>query len=158
MPCPGNGQRPGGWETHKMWSFYCATIIISYNATHKWRIRLCLLRSIANFWLIGQLLGDLKFIYLFIHSCFIFTTLKNNYYHFFLWPCGQTQVIVSSFMRFLDQAQQGTTVVRTPMDEWSARRRDFYLITHKAYKQRQACTRRDLNQESQHANDCRPTT
>jgi len=28
---------------------------------------------------------------------------------------------------FLDHTQRRTTVGRTPLDEWSARRRDFYL-------------------------------
>jgi hypothetical protein len=31
---------------------------------------------------------------------------------------------------FLDHTQRRTTVSRTPLDEWSARRRDFYLTTH----------------------------
>ena len=31
---------------------------------------------------------------------------------------------------FLDHAQRSTTVGRTPLDEWSARRRDLYLTTH----------------------------
>ena len=31
---------------------------------------------------------------------------------------------------FLDHTQRRTTVVRTPLDEWSARRRDLYLTTH----------------------------
>jgi hypothetical protein len=33
-------------------------------------------------------------------------------------------------MRFLDHTQQRTTVSRTPLDEWSDRRKDFYLTTH----------------------------
>ena len=36
----------------------------------------------------------------------------------------------SSFTRFLDHTQRRTTVDRTPLDEWSARRRDLYLTTH----------------------------
>ena len=36
----------------------------------------------------------------------------------------------SSFTRFLDHTQRRTTVGRTPLDEWSARRRDLYLTTH----------------------------
>jgi hypothetical protein len=32
----------------------------------------------------------------------------------------------SSFTRFLDHTQRRTTVGRTPLDEWSARLRDFY--------------------------------
>ena len=34
------------------------------------------------------------------------------------------------FTRFLDHTQRRTTVGRTPLDEWSARRRDLYLTTH----------------------------
>ena len=34
---------------------------------------------------------------------------------------------VSSFTRFLDHTQRRTTVSRTRLDEWSARRRDLYL-------------------------------
>jgi len=39
----------------------------------------------------------------------------------------------SSFTRLLDLAQRRTTVVRTPLDEWSARRRDLYLTTHNTH-------------------------
>jgi len=39
-------------------------------------------------------------------------------------------VLVSSFTWFLDHTQRPTTVGRTPMDEWSARRIDLYLTTH----------------------------
>ena len=38
--------------------------------------------------------------------------------------------MASSFLRFLDYTQRRTTVGRTPLDEWSARRRDLYLTTH----------------------------
>ena len=34
------------------------------------------------------------------------------------------------FFMFLDHTQRRTTVGRTPLDEWSARRRDLYLTTH----------------------------
>jgi hypothetical protein len=34
--------------------------------------------------------------------------------------------MASSFTRFLDHTQRRTTVGRTPLDEWSARRRDLY--------------------------------
>jgi len=39
----------------------------------------------------------------------------------------------SSFTRFLDHTKRRTTVARTPLDEWSARRRDLYLKTHNTY-------------------------
>jgi hypothetical protein len=34
------------------------------------------------------------------------------------------------FLMFLDHTQRRTTVGRTPLDEWSARRRDLYLTTN----------------------------
>ena len=39
----------------------------------------------------------------------------------------------SSFTRFLDHTQRRNTVGRTPLDEWSARRRDLYLTTHNTH-------------------------
>ena len=41
----------------------------------------------------------------------------------------------SSFTRFLDHIKQHTTVGRTTLDEWSSRRRDLYLTTHKIQQQ-----------------------
>ena len=42
-----------------------------------------------------------------------------------LWPPHSWDV--------LDHTQQRTTFGRTPLDEWSARRRDLYLITHNTH-------------------------
>ena len=39
----------------------------------------------------------------------------------------------SSFVRFLCHTQRRTTVGRTPLDEWSARRRDLYLTIHNTH-------------------------
>ena len=39
----------------------------------------------------------------------------------------------SWFTSFLDQTQRRTTVGRTPLDEWSARRRDLYLTTQNSH-------------------------
>jgi hypothetical protein len=36
----------------------------------------------------------------------------------------------SSFTRFLNHTQRRTTVGKTPLDEWSARRRELYQTTH----------------------------
>ena len=41
--------------------------------------------------------------------------------------------MASSFTRFLDHTQRRTTVGRTPLDDWSARRRDLYLTTHNTH-------------------------
>ena len=41
---------------------------------------------------------------------------------------------ISSFTRFLGHIQRRTIVGKTPLDEWPARRRDFYLTTHNTHK------------------------
>ena len=43
------------------------------------------------------------------------------------------RVMAFSFLRFLDHTQRRITVGRTPLDEWSARRRDLYLTTHNTH-------------------------
>ena len=52
---------------------------------------------------------------------------------FFLWPCDPMRVMASSFLSFLDHTRRRTTVSRTPLDKWSARRRDLYLTTHNTH-------------------------
>ena len=43
---------------------------------------------------------------------------------------AQQRVFAPSFSRFLDHTQRRATVCRIPLDEWSIRRRVFYLTTH----------------------------
>jgi len=50
-----------------------------------------------------------------------------------LWRCDPTRVMASSFLMFLDHTQRRTKVGRTPLDEWSARRRDLYLTTYNTH-------------------------
>jgi hypothetical protein len=38
-----------------------------------------------------------------------------------------------SFLKFLDHTQRRTTVGRTPLDEWSSRRRELYLTTQNTH-------------------------
>ena len=40
---------------------------------------------------------------------------------------------------FLDHTQRRSTVGRTPLDEWSARRRDLYLTTHDTHNRQISC-------------------
>jgi hypothetical protein len=56
-----------------------------------------------------------------------------TYTYFFLWRCGPTRAMASSFVRFLYTTQRHNTVGRTPLDKWSARRRNFYLTTHNTH-------------------------
>ena len=48
---------------------------------------------------------------------------------FFLFLCNSPLWARASFTRFVDYTQRRTTVGRTYLDEWSARRRDLYLTT-----------------------------
>jgi hypothetical protein len=57
-----------------------------------------------------------------------------------------------SFTMFLDHTQRRTAVGRTPLDEWSARRRDLYLTTHDTHNRHTSITPRwDSNPRSQKA-------
>ena len=53
---------------------------------------------------------------------------------FFTWRNSSQCARVSSFTRFLDHTQQRATFGRTPLDEWSAHRRDLYLTTRNTHK------------------------
>jgi hypothetical protein len=46
------------------------------------------------------------------------------------WRDSPQKTRASSFTRFLDHTQRRTTVCRTPLNEWSARRRDLFLTTN----------------------------
>jgi hypothetical protein len=64
-----------------------------------------------------------------------YVLLKDlNKYIFFLWRCSPTRARASPFLRFLDHTKRRTTASRTPLSDWSAHRRDLYLITHNIYK------------------------
>ena len=52
---------------------------------------------------------------------------------------------------FLDHTQRRSTVGRTPLDEWSAHRRDLYLTTHDTHKRQISMPRWDSNPQSQQA-------
>ena len=69
--------------------------------------------------------------YYVIHTLPVLFYLQAKRFFFFLWRCNPTRVMSSSFLRFLDHTQRRTTFDRTTLDEWSARRRDLYLTTHR---------------------------
>ena len=60
-------------------------------------------------------------------------TLPPSIYIILLWRCDPTRVMASSFLMFLDHTQRRITAGRTPLDEWSARRRDLYLTTQNTH-------------------------
>ena len=74
--------------------------------------------------------------------------------YFFLWRCGPTWVMASSILRFLDHIRR-ITLGRTPLDEWSVRRRNFWRQTS-ITTDKHPCPRRDSNPQSQPASSCSP--
>ena len=60
--------------------------------------------------------------------------LQSEYSFVCFWRDSPQWAMASSFTRFLDHTQRRTTVSRTPLDEWSARRRYLYLTTHSTHK------------------------
>ena len=59
---------------------------------------------------------------------------------FCFWRNSPQWAMASSFLRFLDHTQRCTTVGRTPLDKWSARRRDLYLTTHNTHNRQTSIT------------------
>ena len=49
-------------------------------------------------------------------------------------PHGLNASMASFFLRVVDHTQRRTTVSGTPLDQWSARRRDLSLATHNTHK------------------------
>jgi hypothetical protein len=62
---------------------------------------------------------------------------KFNQPVIFLWLCSPAWDMLSSFTRFRDHTQHAT-VSRTPLDEWSAHRRDLYLTTHNRHNRQKS--------------------
>jgi hypothetical protein len=75
--------------------------------------------------------------------CSRFTTIVMYYMYLFVFLALQPIVVVfstarqwalaSSFSRSLDHTQRRATFGRTPLDEWSIRRRDLYLAKHNTH-------------------------
>jgi hypothetical protein len=79
--------------------------------------------SFSFAWYLG---GILEVSWRYLGLCVIVITKE-----FFLFGATAPQSArASSFTRLLDHTQQRTTVDRTPLDEWSALRRDLYLTTY----------------------------
>ena len=67
---------------------------------------------------------------------FLSSRIKYRLLYIFQWESLTLRRLMSyiymehQFLMFLDHTQRRSTVGRTPVDEWSARRRDLYLTTH----------------------------
>jgi hypothetical protein len=89
-------------------------------------------------WVRQVFLVSFRFLFYFNNNSHISARVTRtlHYTYFLLWRCDPTRVMASSFLRFLDHIQRRTTVGRTPLDEWSARRTDLYLTTHNTHNKK----------------------
>jgi len=62
------------------------------------------------------------------------------YFSVCLWHDSPQWAMVFSSLKFLDHTQRRTTVVRTPLDDWSALRTDLYLTTHSTHNRQISMT------------------
>jgi len=70
-------------------------------------------------------------------------------------PVGEG-LLINEVSRSHDHTQRRTTVGRTPLDEWPARRRDLCLTTHSTHD-RLPCPRWKSNPQFQQVSGRRPT-
>ena len=91
------------------------------------------------------------------------TISRSNHdisFHFLdplLRPCRNSPKWAKARARATRQRGFPITLGRTPLDEWSPRRRDLYLSTHNTRKDSLPRRRRDSNPQSQQASGRRPT-
>jgi hypothetical protein len=81
-----------------------------------------------------------------LHWTKIFAAISLSFTLFVCFPavtshCGcifhsPQWALASSFSKFLDHTQRRATVSRTPLDEWSIRRRGLYLTTHNTHNRK----------------------
>ena len=79
-----------------------------------------------------------------LHFNFLVSDFFFSWHYTPLWVCilqPSSGVIASSLTRFLDYRQRRATVGRTPLNEWSARRRDLYLTTHNTHNRQTSMPR-----------------
>jgi hypothetical protein len=95
---------------------------------HIWTTLYMLLKSL-NICLAGTDLTHCRSItYNRTHKNFLFQ------FHLFSLAHSPTRASAASFLRLANHTQWHITVGRTPLDGWSARRREFYLAPHNTHK------------------------
>ena len=94
---------------------------------------------------------------------YIITDRRNNrvfiFYYFFIYFLPRRNSLggpMAPRSRGFVITLSHSTLSRTPLDEWSARRRDLYITTHNTHS-KHPCPRRDSNPQSQQATSRRPT-
>ena len=68
-----------------------------------------------------------------LRACNIISFFNTAPFFVCFWRDSPQWARATSFTRSLDHTQRRTAVGRTPLDEWSARRRDLYLTTRNTH-------------------------
>jgi hypothetical protein len=87
------------------------------------------------------------------HGNLEFCSVFCGFWHIFFGLTAPQWARASSITRFPDHARRRTTVGRTPLDKWSARRRDLYLTNSTVT----IAPRWDSNPQSQQTSGRTPT-
>jgi len=118
------------------------------------KLRCTGLGLLALFWSEGELLGRRRVCRL----PYRFTISTALLYFFFLrYFVPIPGVGLPSLLRFMITLRHNT-FGRTPLVEWSARRRDLYLTTHYTHKRQKSMLPGDSNSQSQQASGSWPTS
>ena len=89
----------------------------------------------------SQKLAAVTFFYIY-HSHYTLENPQSSFYHSMLFSVhclfafgakAPQWARASSITRFPDHTQRRTTIGKTPLDEWSASRRDLYFTTHNTH-------------------------
>jgi hypothetical protein len=92
-----------------------------------WRNKVALHESRINVFIWFLFVSVRYIMLLYIRFVSLFSWRYSPLWLYFLSPVAGFSLLV--FARFLDHTQRRTTVSRTPLDEWSVRRKDLYLTT-----------------------------
>jgi len=95
--------------------------------SHNEQVYSCVTQQISNSYLLSEprLISCMLHHYLYVKGgqCVSACCIPQSFL-FSFWRDSHQWVMASSFPRLLDHTQRRTTVGRTPLDEWSARRRE----------------------------------
>ena len=118
-------------------------------------INICSWQGVSNDIFSSLRLNKRNFFFMYV-PCILYSLLSRRanalyiyIYIYFLWHCGPTRSMASSFLRFLDHTQRHITVGWTPLDAKSVRRRDLCQTTHNTHNRQTSMPRWDSNPQSQ---------
>ena len=89
-------------------------------------------------------IGKCLLLFSLLYLCLVSIFYRKEIIRILFFFCGaaaQRELWPPHSWGFLDHAQRRTTIGRTALDEWSARRRDLYLTTHNTHNRQTSMPR-----------------